>query len=593
MKRSCLSLALVFLVVSSALPAQPATPAAPATRRDNVTEILHGVTVVDPYRWLEDQNSPETRAWINAENAYTHSLLDSWPGRAKVEERASQLLRVGSIRVPLEHNGRYFYRRRLADQDLYLIYMRQGLEGKEELLIDPLPMSADHSTNVEPVEASKDGKVLAYLVRQGGADETEIHFMDVDTRRDLPERLPPAVYFEISFLPDRSGVYYSVMAEDGPRVRFHSMGTEVSKDQEVFGKGYGKDKIIVADASEDGRHLVVLVSYGSTGDKSEVWIQDLEKHGPLEEITKGVDARFFPYAGGEQLFLHTNWNAAHGRVLAANWNDPAKEHWREVVPESDASIESVTLAGGKILVSYVQNASSKVKAFRPDGKLAHEVAFPTLGAVGEVWGRWEGHDAFVAFSSFATPTTIFHYDAAHDTQSVWARNSVPVDSDDFEVKQVWFNSKDGTKIPMFLVYKRGLKLDGSAPTLVTGYGGFNVNITPSFSAETILFAERGGMVAHVNMRGGGEFGEQWHRAGMLDKKQNVFDDFIAAAEWLVQNHYTNSSHLAISGGSNGGLLVGAALTQRPDLYQAVVCRYPLLDMLRYQKFMEAQFWVSE
>ena len=584
-------LCFLLITLSSLVTAQ--TSGAPVAHRDNTQETLHGVTITDPYRWLEDQNSPETRAWIDAENAYTHKLLDAWPGRAKVEQRATDLLRVDSIRLPFEESDRYFYRKRLANQDLYLIYMRKGLKGAEELLIDPLPMSADHSTNVDIAAVSKDGKVMAYLLRQGGADETEVRFFDVDARRDLPDKLPAAVYFEISFLPDRSGVYYSMMAADGPRVRFHKMGGDVSADTEIFGKGYDKDKIIVADASEDGRHLVVLVSYGSTGDKTEVWMQDLGKPGPLRQISKGIDARFFAFAGGDELFLHTNWKAANGRVIAAKFDDPAQDKWREVVPEADVAIDGVALAGGKLLVSYVRNASSEVKLFNADGKLASQVKFPTLVAVDGSSSRWEGRDAFIAFSSFATPPTIYRYNTSNGMESVWSQVKLPVDSSKFEVKQVWFNSKDGTKVPMFLVYQKGLKLDGSAPTMLTGYGGFNVNITPSFSGDTIMFAERGGVVAQVNLRGGGEFGEAWHTAGMLDKKQNVFDDFIAAGEWLIKNQYTSTAKLSILGGSNGGLLVGAAMTQRPDLFRAVVCWHPLLDMLRYQKFMEAQFWVSE
>jgi prolyl oligopeptidase len=581
----------LFFFISSLLAAQSGPPVA---RRDNVLETIHGVSVPDPYRWLEDQNSPETRTWIDAENAYTHKLLDAWPGRAKVERRATELLRVDSIRLPIEENDRYFYRKRLANQDLYLIYMRQGLKGEEQLLIDPLPMSADHSTNVDIAAASKDGKVLAYLLRKGGADETEIHFFDVDTRRDLPDTLPAAVYFEISFLPDRSAVYYSVMASDGPRVRFHKMGSPVSADTEIFGKGYTKDKIIVADASEDGRHLVVLVSYGSTGDETEVWLQNLgEKPGPLQQINKGIDARFFAFAGGDELFLHTNWKAQNGRVLAAKFADPAPDKWREVVPESDVAIDSVGVAGGKLLVSYVRNASSEVRLFNADGRLAAEVKFPTLVSVDGSTSRWEGRDAFIAFSSFALPPTIYRYNTSNGTQSLWAQVKLPVESEKFEVKQVWFTSKDGTKVPMFLVYPKGLSLDGTSPTMLTGYGGFNVNITPSFSADTIMFAERGGVVAQVNLRGGGEFGEAWHKAGMLDKKQNVFDDFTSAAEWLIKNQYTSTAKLSILGGSNGGLLVGAAMTQRPDLFRAVICWHPLLDMLRYHKFMEAQFWVSE
>lgn len=593
MKRlSLFVLSVVLLLVT--VWARPAAPKTPATRRDAVQEVLHGVTISDPYRWLEDQNSPETRAWIDAQNAYTHPLLDAWPGRTALDRRVSELLRVESIRTPFERNGRYFFRKRLPEQDLYLIYMQEGLKGKPQVLIDPLPMSPDHSTNVDMFDISKDGKLLAYLVRQGGADEEEVRLFDVDAHKDLADHLPPAVYFEVSFLPDRSGFYYSMMTDSGPRVRFHKIGTDPAKDTEIFGQGYGKDKIIVADVSEDGRHLVTHVFYGSAGDKVEIWTQDLQKSGSSpQQVTTGIDARFFAFPGGDQLFLNTNWKAPNGRILAADFNDPQPDHWHEVVPESDVAIDSVGYAGGKIIVSYVRNASSQVKVFSADGKSSQELKFPALGAVDQPIGRWEGNDAFLEFSSFAIPRTIFRFDTKTAKQTVWSKVAVPVDSDNFQVDQEWFNSKDGTRVPMFLVYHKGFKRDGSSPALLTGYGGFAVNETPEFSPEAIIFAEHGGVVAQVNLRGGGEFGEKWHQAGMLANKQNVLDDFIAAAEYLIAKRYTEASRLSIVGGSNGGLLVGAALTQRPELFQAVVCWHPLLDMLRYQKFMEAQFWVSE
>jgi prolyl oligopeptidase len=565
----------------------------PRTRADNVQEVLHGVTVTDPYRWLEDQNNPETRAWIQGENSYTHSFLDRWPGRQRVEKRLSELEKVESVRSPFERNGRYFYRKRLADQELYAIYMRPGDSGPEQVLIDPQPMSPDHSTNVDIFDVSKDGRVLAYVIRAGGKDETAVHFFDVDARRDLADSLPEKVYFDLSFLPDGSGLYYSLMAEDGPRVRFHKMGSDAATDLEVFGKGYTKEAAVVADPSEDGRHLIIQVLHGSSADKTEIWWRDLTKKGPIEPLVKDLDARFFAFAGGDQLFLHTNWKAPHGRVLAVDFANPARDRWREVVPEGDTAIDNVALAGGKILVTYVRNVSSQIKVFRPDGKLVSEMSFPALGSAYDLQTKWENRDAFIHYSSFAIPPTIYRYDTATARQSVWAQVKAPVDSAKFELQQVWFASKDGTKIPMFLLHAKGLQLDRSSPTLLTGYGGFTVNNTPDFDPDAILWVERGGVYALANLRGGGEFGEAWHLAGMRDKKQNVFDDFIAASEWLIQNKYTQPSKLAILGGSNGGLLVGAALTQRPELYQAVVCWHPLLDMLRYDKFMEAQFWVSE
>jgi len=586
----CVCWSLLWLV--AIFQAQP-LPKYPSTRRDDVTETIQGVTIADPYRWLEEQNSKETRAWIDAQNAYTHALLDSWPGRAKVKERATQLLRHGSIGTPFEAGGRLFYRKKSAEQDQYLIYMRQGVEGKDEVLIDPLPMSADHSTNVDILDVTHDGKLLAYLVRKGGADEVEVHVFDVDKRHEMADRLPTATYINVSWRPDETGFYYSVVAADGPRIRFHALGTEAAGDAEVFGKGYGKDKILLVEAAGDGRHLLITLFYGSAGTKVEIWVADLEKRTPPELVTQGIDARFNAVTAGNLVILQTDWKASRGRVFKARFDDMAVDDWKEIVPEAEATIDSLVVAGGHVVVSYVHNVSSEVKVFDLNGKLDEQMAFPTIGSVSEIEGRWDARDAFVNFSSFVVPPTIYRFDAATAKQTEWDRVQVPVDPRRFEMKQVWFRSKDGTNIPMFLLYEKELKPEGAVPTLLTGYGGFNVSITPSFSPETVLFAERGGVVAQVNLRGGGEFGETWHAAGMLDKKQNVFDDFIGAAEWLIANHYTNPSKLSIMGGSNGGLLVGAALTERPELFQAVICWHPLLDMLRYQNFMEAQFWVSE
>lgn len=585
-----------FVILFSAVSAQPQEgkiPPPPPTRTDDVVDVLHGVRVPDPYRWLEDQQSPETRAWINTENQYTNSLLDSWPGRAALKQRLTELLKVDTIGIPYERGGRYFFRKRLADQDQGILYMRQGLTGQDEVLVDPNPMSPDHSVSVELEDVSSDGTLMAYGLRHGGQDEVAIHVLDVSKRADLPDVLPKALYFSVSLKPEKTGLYYGLNAKEGPRIRYHALGSDPSKDTEVFGKGYGPDKIIFAGLSEDGRYLLIHVLYGSAGDRTEVYFQDLAAAGPIRPIVNDIPARFYADIGGDEAFLHTNWNAPKSRILAVNLKDPARERWREVVPQSDSAIESMSLAGGKVLVTYLENAHSRVKIFDASGKYLRDIELPSLGSVSGISGRWTSQELFYSFTSFVIPQTIYRTDLQGGEQSVWARIQVPIRSEDFQVEQVWYKSKDGTRVPMFLVHRRGLERTGSIPTLLTGYGGFNISETPYFSATAALWAERGGLFAVANLRGGGEFGEAWHKAGMLDKKQNVFDDFLSAAEWLIQNRYANPSKLAITGASNGGLLVGAALTQRPDLFRAVVCRYPLLDMLRFQKFLVAKYWVSE
>jgi prolyl oligopeptidase len=565
----------------------------PPTRTDNVKEVLHGVEIVDPYRWLEDRKSPETQAWIEAQNQYTQSVLASIPGREKLARRLTELMKIDTISAPVECNGRYFFEKRLADQELFIIYMRQGLNGADQVLIDPHPMSPDRTTSVDLLDVSRDGRLLAYGVRHGGQDEVEVRLLDVDTRKDLPDRLPRADYFGVALKPDRTGLYYARHGTEGSRVYYHALGQDPTGDTEVFGKGYGPEKIITAQLSEDGRYLLIHVIHGSAADKTEIYYQDVAKHGPIGPVVNDVAARFFGAVGGNQLFMHTNWKAAKGRILAVDLENPARDRWREIIPETDAVIENIFAAGGKLLVEYTRNVSSQVRVFEPSGKHVRDLVLPAIGRVAAVSGRWESSETFYAFDSYTIPMTIYRYDAASGEQEVWARLKVPVDSARLEVKQVWYESKDGTKVPMFLVSRRDIKLDGAHPTLLSGYGGFNLSEMPRFLPRAVLWAEHGGVFAVANLRGGGEFGEEWHKAAMLEKKQNVFDDFVAAAQWLVAKGYTQPGKLAIAGTSNGGLLVGAALTQRPELFGAVACGYPVLDMLRYHKFLVAQFWVPE
>lgn len=565
----------------------------PPTRVEVVSDTLHGVVIEDPYRWLEDQEAPETREWIEAQNDYMKSVLGDVKGRDAIEKRLAELMKVDVISPPISRNGRYFLSKRLKDQDLFVIYMREGLDGEDQVLIDPHPMSEDHTVSVNMLDVSDDGKVLAYGVRRGGADEIEVRFMDVNARKDLPDVLPTSRYFGISLTPDADGLYYTEFKMTGQRVRYHEMGTDMARDVEMFGEGFGADKIIASGLSEDGRFLGIMVFHGSAGKQVELYYKDLEKDEPIQTFVNDIEARFFPEFAGDYVLLQTDWNAPNGRVLKAPMEDPSRENWVEIIPESEAVIEGVSAAGGKLFVNYLENVNSRVAIFDLDGKSLGEISFPSLGSVSGMQGRWSENEAFFAFSSFHIPTTIYRYEVDSGKKSVWSKLDVPVDPDQFELKQVWYTSKDGTRVPMFLLYKKGLKLDGNNPTLLAGYGGFSVSVTPGFSQRGILWAENGGIYAIPNIRGGGEFGEEWHEAAMFEKKQNCFDDFIAAGEWLIENDYTNRDKLACRGGSNGGLLVGAMLTQRPDLFRAIICTYPLLDMVRFHKFLVARFWVSE
>jgi prolyl oligopeptidase len=599
-KKISLLLLLSFLLALAAAAAAgdprdggPALAAPPKTTVNEVKETVQGTEIIDPYRWLEDQNSPETRTWIDAQNAYSDAMLAKLPGRDALRQQVSALIKIDSMGAPAVMNNRYFFTKRQADQDQGSLFMRKGLQGKDELLIDPLPMSARHTVTVNLMGVSRDGSLLAYGVREGGADEVTPHLFDVDSRKDLADVFPKGRYSGFSILNDKSGVYLTRDTEAGPRVYFHKMGTEKASDTEIFGKGYGPENIIGSGVTRDNRYLQIAVQHGSSGDHTELYVQDLEHKGPIVTIVKDVLSSFNAQIAGDRMYVRTNWKAPKWRVMEVDLKDPAIEKWREVVPESDTVLEGLSLVGGKLAVRFTQNVIPHVKLLEPSGKLVREVPLPALGSVSGLTGQWDSSEAFFSFTSFHIPPTIYRYDVATGKQTVWSELKVPIETAKYEVKQVWYASKDGTKIPMFLAHAKNLKLDGKNPVLLTGYGGFNLNQAPAFSPFAAAWMANGGVYAVANLRGGGEFGEAWHHAGMLEKKQNVFDDFIAAGEWLIQNKYTSPARLAIRGGSNGGLLVGAALTQRPDLFAAVICSYPLLDMVRYHNFLVAKYWVPE
>jgi len=586
------TLGIGILLGSPAMSAAP-DDGPPETKKTDTKEVVQGVEIADPYRWLEDQNAPETRAWIGAENAYTKKVLEKAPGREALEKRIAELLRVDAFSTPTEKGGSYFYSRRAADKDLPVLYVRKGLRGADEVLVDPDTLSPDHSFSANYLDVSNDGSLVAYGVRKGGEDEVVVKFLRVDGRQSLPDELPRARYSGVSLSADRKTLYYSKQTPEGPRVYRHEMGSSPSADTKLFGDGYGPEKLIGVFLSDDGKYLGLNVSHGSAATKTEVYFQDLSSNGPIRTVVNDIEARFLPQFGGDRLYLQTNWEAANGRVLAVDLKAPERGNWKEVVPESSFALQDISLAGGRVFARYLENVVPKVRIFDPSGKSLGEISFPSIGSVGNVSGDWDKSEGFFTYQSYVVPSTIYRVDIATGARSVFAQTRVPIPSDQYEVEQVRYPSKDGTQIPMFLVHRKGMKKDGRSPALLTGYGGFTLSSTPGYSALAALWVERGGVYAVANLRGGGEFGEAWHKAGMLEKKQNVFDDFAAAAEWLAQSKWTSREKLAIAGGSNGGLLVGAALTQHPELFRAVVCSYPLLDMVRYHKFLVAGYWVPE
>ena len=565
----------------------------PLTRSENIVDLIHGVEVPDPYRWLEDQESPETRRWIESQNAHTDSFLEQLPGRIHLRNIVTRILERDVIGLPTERGGRYFFSKRRADQELSVLYVREGVNGNDRVLLDPHPLSEDHTKSVELQEISHDGELVVYAVRDGGVDEVSLHVLNVSTGEPLLDMLPAARYGEVSLTPDKHGFFYERYGDVTPRVMYHELGADVLDDQQVFGEGYKKHHIPVTKLSDDGRWLVVHVIEGSSG-PTEIHVKDLHSNEPfVTAIADGVSESWAEFAG-DRLVVTTNLDAPNKRVVVVDPANPSVEHWEELIHErEDNVILGAWGLGGKLVVSSLKDVQPRVAIHDMSGRHLRDISAETIGSIGGGSGRWESDEAFFTFQTFVVPSTIYRYDLETGEQRLWSQVEIPVETDTYEVEQRWYLSKDGTKVPMFVVHAKGLHLDGSNPTLLTGYGGFNLSRTPSFSALATAWIENGGVYAVANLRGGGEFGEAWHQAGMLENKQNVFDDFIAAAEYLVASGYTTEARLAIQGGSNGGLLVGAVSNQRPDLFGAVICTYPLLDMVRYHQFLVASFWIPE
>ena len=559
-----------------------------------VKETLHGVELSDPYRWLENQNSPATRSWIKTQNDYSQSVLGKYPGRPALLKRAEELFRVDSQGMPTVRGGKYFFSRRTASQDLPVICMSQSADAAPEVLIDPKQLSVDGTKTVSLMEVSRDGTLLFYGIRSGGEDEVAVRLFDVQQRKDLDWQLPRGRYFGLSLTPDKQTLFYTRHDKAGSRVlKVKLQGDPAGNAETVFGEGYDPGVIVSPSLSENGRYLLMHVFYGSAGKKTDVYFQDLQAGGPVRPLVNDLEARFIAHAVDQRVFLRTNWEAPRGRLLKVDLTNPDRSQWKEIIPTEAGVMEDVTAAGGKLYVNSLRDVKSVLTVYEENGQKIRDIQFPGLGSVSGVAGDWDQPEAFYAFSSFHIPSTIYREQVATGEQTVWSRLKMPVDSDQFQAEQVFYPSKDGTKIPMFLVYRKGLLRNGQNPTLLYGYGGFNNSLTPGFSSRAVMWMEQGGVYAVANLRGGGEYGEEWHLAGMQDRKQNTFDDFEAAARWLIEQKYTSPAKLAIQGGSNGGLLVGAAMTQHPELYRAVICSYPLLDMVRYHQFLVARFWIPE
>ncbi len=593
MSHCAVVVSLMMALSLSGFPADSDRGQRPATAQKPVTDELHGVSITDNYRWLEDQQSPETRAWITQQQQYTDKFLRAMPGREPIRQQLASLLHVDQHQLPIVRKQRQFFVRRPADKDFNQICLREG-SGKDEVLLDANSLSTTAKPKtLQMMGVSELGDLLAYGIREGGEDELTVKFFDVSTRKDTPETTPRMRYMSFSLLPDASGFYYSKMASGGVRVFFHKLGTDTSADPLIFGNGYGPEIIIGAEVTYDGRWLIATAVHGSAADQTEIFAMRLGQDQTPKPIITKLDAQFFPDYFNDHLYVTTTWKAPNRRIFSLDLNHPEPANWLDVVPEGADHIEFSSLVGGKLFVTYLHNVVSQVKIYGLNGNLQQNLTLPNLGTVSSASGRADQDEVFFEYQSFTIPPTIYQHNLVNQRQTIWWEAPREKSLEGMIVKQVWYESRDKTRVPMFVVHKKDLKLDGSARVLMTAYGGFDVSMTPHFSAMAAYWVQNGGVFALPNLRGGGEFGEAWHKSGMFEKKQNVFDDFEYAAEYLIRNGYTRPSRLGIIGVSNGGLLMGAAVTQRPDLFGAVVCEFPLLDMVRYDRFKVAKWWVPE
>ncbi|MEO8201369.1 MAG: prolyl oligopeptidase family serine peptidase [Gemmatimonadota bacterium] len=573
----------------------------PATRISAVTEELHGQLIVDPYRWLEEDESPDTVSWTRAQNAATERYLEAAPGRAAIRARLEELLSIGAISTPTPVRGRYFYQLREGGQNQPVLLVRMGLDGHDQVLLDPNALNPAGTTALDWFYPSDDGRLVAYGVSEDGSEDSVLSILEVETGKLLSDRIRHTRAADLSWLPDSTGFYYTRYPSMGEvpegdehyhrSVFFHLLGEDPASDRLVF-RPEQKEFWPGVDLSPDGRWLLIGVS--RSFDETDIYIQDLEGGGPLVPVAKDLPALFDAAVVRDRLYLRTNLEAPNYRVFVAEAANPGREFWRPLVlPRSNAVLEGLSISGNHLILSYVERATSRLVVTDLAGNSPREIELPAIGSVFGLGVEWDGAELLIGFSSFIVPPAIYRVDLQSGRMELWHRVAASINPDRFRVDQVSYPSRDGTTVTMFIVRPADLHLDGERPVYLTGYGGFNISMMPTFSRSMLLWLEAGGIIAIPNLRGGGEYGEAWHQDGMLGKKQNSFDDFTAAAEYLIREGYTSPSHIAAAGGSNGGLLMGAVLTQRSDLFRAVIIQVPLLDMLRYHRFLMARLWIPE
>ena len=575
----------------------------PDTDRVDHIDNYHGVEVADPYRWLEDVDGDQTAQWVAAENEVTQPFLEAIPARDTINQRLTEVWNYERFTTPVKQGGRYFYRRNDGLQDQDVLYVIDSLEAEPRALIDPNTFSDDRTASMTSFEVSPDGSRIAYSISEAGSDWRHWKVRDVETGEDLEDRLDGIKFSGASWSADGEGLYYSRYpendsgeADDSQQVSvyYHRIGTPQTEDAPVYSITDHETRNPYAEVTDDGRYLIVGVFDGY--DSNGVYYQELGKpDAPVVKLLDEWDALYDLLGNQEDIFyFSTTHDAPKYRIVGVDLENPSPENWQEIVPEAEETIEGASLAGGHLIVQYLQDAKSVVKVFDLEGQPTREVELPGIGSVGGFGGKLDDPETFYTFTGYTTPDRIYHYDIESGESRLFREAKVTVDLSPFVTTQVFYESKDGTRVPMFIVHREDLELDGTNPTLLYGYGGFNVSRTPYYSPRRIVWMEMGGVLAVANLRGGGEYGEEWHQAGTKLQKQNVFDDFIAAAEWLIDNGYTSKDKLAIRGGSNGGLLVGAVMNQRPDLFGAALPAVGVMDMLRYHTASaNARQWSSD
>ena len=580
----------------------------PITKKGDLVDDYHGTKIADPYRWLEDDNSDATKAWVVAQNKVTHSFLDTIPQREELRKRLTKLWNYERFSAPFERGGRFFYSHNTGLQNQSVLYVTEALDQQGRVLLDPNTLSKDGTVSLSESTPSENGKLLVYGTSTGGSDWQEFRVRDVATGKDLDDVIRWVKFSGASWAKDGSGFFYSRFDEpkEGDTLKgknefqklfFHKIGTPQSSDTLIYERKDHADWGFSGHVTDDGKYLIIHVSQG-TDPKNRTFYKDLSQpDSKVVELLSDFDADYgFADNDGPVFFFRTDLAAPRYRVIAIDTTKPERVNWREVIPQTADKLDSASFVGGKVFCEYLKDARSEIKVFRVDGgNLIAEspLPLPGIGSVGGFGGRKGDTHTFFSYTSFTEPGAIYRLDIAKGTSAIWRKPAVDFDSAAYETKQVFFPSKDGTRVPMFITHKRGLALDGTAPTILYGYGGFNIPMTPGFAVSRAVWLEKGGIYAVANLRGGGEYGAEWHKAGTVLKKQNVFDDFIGAAEWLVANKYTASAKLAIQGGSNGGLLVGACMTQRPELFGAALPAVGVMDMLRFHKFTIGWAWKSD